>query len=471
MIWTKIRNHKKFTTTWSLILISLLFSLITTSCATSTQIRDEIQIIDERIEKARKQNAMKLNCGPKDLALAEANKEFAEIELSQGDWRQAKYHISKARKHVNAALILSKPCEIVDRDGDGILDQHDKCPDNPEDKDGFEDDDGCPEPDNDKDGICDPWISELGEQKAYIDICKGVDKCPTNPEDFNGYQDDDGCPEKDSDGDGIYDDQDKCPQDPEDFDGFEDEDGCPDPDNDKDGILDEFDKCPMISEDIDTFQDEDGCPDPDNDGDGILDINDKCPNDPEDFDGFEDEEGCPEPDNDQDGICDSWISEQNLLEKYKTVCKGIDKCPNEPETVNSYMDEDGCPDEEPKKYTLIEVKEDKIELKQKVFFAFGKAKIDKKSFDMLDQIVDALLSRKNVKVVIEGHTDNKGSAKINKKLSQQRADAVRDYLANKGVDESRLESVGYGMEKPIASNKTEKGREMNRRVEFNIKKD
>jgi OOP family OmpA-OmpF porin len=169
---------------------------------------------------------------------------------------------------------------IGDRDGDGIKDDVDKCPDDPEDFDDFEDEDGCPDPDNDRDGIPDV-----------------VDKCPNEPETKNGFEDEDGCPDSldlDRDGDGIPDRIDKCPDDPEDKDGFEDEDGCPDPDNDKDGILDVDDLCPNDPEDKDGFEDEDGCPDPDNDKDRILDKDDKCPNEPETYNGFEDEDGCPD---------------------------------------------------------------------------------------------------------------------------------------------------------------------------------
>lgn len=169
---------------------------------------------------------------------------------------------------------------IGDRDGDGIKDDVDKCPDVPEDFDGFQDEDGCPEPDNDNDGIPDK-----------------DDRCPNEPEDRDGDQDDDGCPEGsdgDRDGDGIPDSKDKCPDQPEDKDGFQDQDGCPDPDNDQDGIPDKKDLCPNDPEDKDGFEDQDGCPDPDNDKDGILDVVDKCPNEPETFNGFEDEDGCPD---------------------------------------------------------------------------------------------------------------------------------------------------------------------------------
>jgi outer membrane protein OmpA-like peptidoglycan-associated protein len=169
---------------------------------------------------------------------------------------------------------------IGDRDGDGIKDDLDKCPDDPEDRDGFEDEDGCPDPDNDRDGIVDE-----------------DDKCPNVPEDLDGFQDQDGCPEgdkNDRDGDGILDNVDKCPDDPEDFDNFQDEDGCPDPDNDQDGILDVDDLCPNDPEDKDGFEDEDGCPDLDNDKDHIPDKLDRCPNEPETYNGVEDEDGCPD---------------------------------------------------------------------------------------------------------------------------------------------------------------------------------
>ena len=123
-----------------------------------------------------------------------------------------------------------------------------------------------------------------------------VDRCPDDPEDFDDWQDEDGCPEADNDGDGILDPSDACPNDPEDRDGFEDHDGCPDRDNDRDGLVDGDDGCPDAAEDIDGFEDADGCPDLDNDGDGIADLVDKCPLDPETFNGYADDDGCPDTD-------------------------------------------------------------------------------------------------------------------------------------------------------------------------------
>jgi hypothetical protein len=131
-----------------------------------------------------------------------------------------------------------------DTDGDGVVDRLDRCPNELEDKDLFDDSDGCPDPDNDADGIPD-----------------ATDKCPLEPEDKDGFQDDDGCPDTDNDFDGIPDARDKCPNEAEDKDGFQDLDGCPEPDNDGDGIPDATDKCPSEPETINGNQDDDGCPD------------------------------------------------------------------------------------------------------------------------------------------------------------------------------------------------------------------
>lgn len=120
------------------------------------------------------------------------------------------------------------------------------------------------------------------------------DKCPEKPEDRDGFQDEDGCPELDNDEDEIRDLDDKCPMDPEDVDEFEDEDGCPEPDNDDDGILDPQDHCQLEPEDLDDFKDEDGCPELDNDMDGIVDPKDLCPNEPETRNGISDNDGCPD---------------------------------------------------------------------------------------------------------------------------------------------------------------------------------
>jgi OOP family OmpA-OmpF porin len=254
---------------------------------------------------------------------------------------------------------------------------------------------------------------------------------------------------KDRDGDGCLDPVDKCPDRPEDIDGFEDGDCCPDPDNDKDGIRDQDDKCPNHPEDKDGFEDKDGCPDPDNDGDGIPDKLDKCPLKPEDHDGFEDADGCPDDDNDKDKIPDL-----------------KDKCPNKPEDYDGDKDDDGCPD----KYKLVVVTKKKIELKQKVFFATARTRILPRSYNLLNEVAKVLKDLPKLHVRVEGHTDSRGSARYNKRLSDGRAKSVRRFLIRKGVRGDRLTAFGYGEDRPVASNRTREGRAMNRRVEFVITK-
>jgi large repetitive protein len=138
---------------------------------------------------------------------------------------------------------------------------------------------------------------DAGINRADADgdgVPDSADACVNEPEDRDGYQDEDGCPDNDNDADGIEDSKDKCPEEPEDRDGYQDEDGCPEPDNDGDGIPDASDRCPDQKEDVDGFDDADGCPDDDNDLDGFADAADKCPNDPETVNGIDDEDGCPD---------------------------------------------------------------------------------------------------------------------------------------------------------------------------------
>ncbi|MEM6533784.1 MAG: OmpA family protein [Myxococcota bacterium] len=321
----------------------------------------------------------------------------------------------------------------VDTDKDGVPDTFDQCREDPEDRDEFEDSDGCPDEDNDNDGVLDE-----------------DDGCPNEAEDVDGFADSDGCPEPDNDEDGLLDADDQCAVDAEDKDGFEDDDGCPDLDNDGDGIADTSDKCPDEKEDKDGYIDFDGCPEPDNDGDGLNDLNDLCPNHAEDMDGVADDDGCPD-DNDGDGIADA-----------------DDKCPNKAETYNGIDDQDGCP-EKLKTKSLVQVTEAKIEIKDKVFFSTGSSNIQSRSNTLLDQVASVLTSYKHItKVEVQGHTDSRGSKRRNTRLSQKRAEAVVAYLVSKGVAAERLVAKGYGPEQPISSNKTRRGREQNRRVEFVI---
>jgi outer membrane protein OmpA-like peptidoglycan-associated protein len=492
--------------------------LACTACVSGSKIRADSEVIQADVERARRSGA--LRCAPVELATAEANLDFARGELSQGSSFRASEHIRTAETAIKRALELSRDCgpkqvvvrekpdqpkppdptqqpvkppdqpqqqqvvvriEETDTDGDGVLDKDDPCQDQAEDKDNFEDQDGCPELDNDKDGVNDTG-----------------DKCPLIP----GLADNAGCPEekpKDRDDDGLVDKQDKCPDQSEDHDGFKDDDGCPELDNDNDGIVDSADKCPN---DVGPLQNL-GCPIVDKDGDGTNDPQDKCPDEPEDKDGFQDDDGCPDLDNDSDGMPDGQDKcpgEKGPAENggcpdtdldKDNIPDRLDKCPADAGATenggcpDTDKDRDGIPDrldacpEEPgvqeekgcaKKYKLVVVKKDRIEIKKQIKFGTASAKIiGKESFAILADVAQVLKDTPSIKKVrIEGHTDSVGNDTANLKLSQKRADSVMAQLIKLGVDPGRLEAVGFGETKPIASNATKTGRAENRRTEFNI---
>jgi OmpA-OmpF porin, OOP family len=196
--------------------------------------------------------------------------------------------------------------------------------------------------------------------------------------------------------------------------------------------------------------------DDDPDKDGIRGAADKCPNEPEDKDGFQDEDGCPDPDNDNDGVPDAQ-----------------DKCPLEPETKNGYQDDDGCPDEIPAKLKQF------TGVIQGINFKVSDAALQASSFATLDKAVAVLKEFGDLKLEIQGHTDDlplKPGSKYpdNQALSQARADVVKAYLVSKGIEESRLTSKGFGDTIPVESPKDLKGdklnaaRAKNRRVEFKL---
>jgi outer membrane protein OmpA-like peptidoglycan-associated protein len=247
----------------------------------------------------------------------------------------------------------------------------------------------------------------------------------------------------DRDGDGYADNLDKCPDHPEDFNNFQDEDGCPDGgDTDADGLSDPVDSCVLDPEDKDGYLDDDGCPEPDNDLDALLDGVDKCPLEAEDPDSYDDNDGCPDADNDKDTVLDS-----------------KDQCPNE---IGSATEEPlGCP-----KKQLVVVTDCEVKITQQIHFEFNKDRIRPESFPVLDAVVDVLSKNPEIKIEIQGHTDNVGAARYNKDLSNRRAGSVRKYLASRGVAPDRLTSLGYGMERPIVDNTTPQNRALNRRVQF-----
>jgi outer membrane protein OmpA-like peptidoglycan-associated protein len=248
----------------------------------------------------------------------------------------------------------------------------------------------------------------------------------------------------DRDGDGYLDPQDGCPDEPENYQGFKDEDGCPDdPDTDGDSVVDSSDACVLDPEDKDSYLDADGCPELDNDLDALLDASDKCPNEAEDPDGYQDDDGCPEPDNDKD-----------------TVLDVTDQCPNE---MGSPTQEPlGCP----AKPALALVTDCEVKITQQIHFEFDKDKIRPESYPVLDAVADVLSKNPEIKIEVQGHTDNKGSARYNQSLSERRAASVSKYLASRGIGAGRLTSHGYGFDRPLVPNTTAQNRALNRRVQF-----
>jgi outer membrane protein OmpA-like peptidoglycan-associated protein len=217
----------------------------------------------------------------------------------------------------------------------------------------------------------------------------------------------------------------------------------PPADSDGDGIVDSSDACPNAAETVNSIDDLDGCPETDRDGDGFWDFpnQDACPDEA----GVA-PDGCPIRDTDNDGILDP-----------------DDKCPSEPEVRNGFEDSDGCPDEVPKE----EVAQFSGSI-DGIVFDSGKATIAPSSYPTLDRAAELLTKYPTLKLEISGHTDSVGNDAKNQKLSEDRANAVRDYIVGKGIDAARLSTRGAGETEPVADNKKKEGRAKNRRIEFKI---
>lgn len=338
-----------------------LTALSCSGCTEGYVLQGQINGVREIAKEAADHGAYR--CAPIELALAEANVEFAKVELDQGDQGRAREHLALAEPNAKAALRMSPKgkcgTEPDDRDGDGISDRDDKCVDNPEDRDGVDDLDGCPE----------------------------------------------------------------------------------DQDTDGDGIADALDLCVAEAEDTDGYLDTDGCAERDNDADGLADGDDRCTDQPEDRDGFEDTDGCPDADNDADTVADK-----------------DDQCPDEPGPTG----EAGCP----RVYQDVELTARKVVIKQQVFFETNLAKIRTTSYGLLTTVAAVLKDYPTIRLEVQGHTDDRGNDAHNLKLSQGRAEAVREYLIGQGIEPHRLTARGYGETAPIDSNKKASGRATNRRVEF-----
>jgi OmpA-OmpF porin, OOP family len=152
-------------------------------------------------------------------------------------------------------------------------------------------------------------------------------------------------------------------------------------------------------------------------------------------------------------------------------CAGPAPEPEPPPPVVQKEPEPEPPPAETPPPPKVEVKEDRIELNEKVNFETGKATLLADSKTLLDEVAKVLGDHPEIqKIRIEGHTDNQGGTAYNQRLSNNRAKAVRAYIVAKGIDGKRLESKGFGESKPIADNKTPEGKEQNRRVEMHITK-
>jgi len=296
-----------------------------------------------------------------------------------------------------------------DLDNDGVRDNRDVCPGTP--AGAVVDPQGCPL-DSDRDKVYD-----------------GLDACPNT---VDGAQvDARGCP-TDADADGVFDGIDQCAGTP--TGARVDARGCP-TDADGDAVADGIDQCPNTP--AGATVDATGCP-TDADNDGVYDGLDKCPGTPA---GTEvDSAGCQRSkDTDGDGVDDS-----------------KDKCPGT--AAGTRVDAAGCP--------ILFTEARTPVILRGVTFEVGKSALRPESFTVLDIVAASLVANPDIRIEIAGHTDSTGSAAVNTRLSQNRADAVRAYLASKGVAPDRMVAKGYGPSVPVAPNTRAAGRAQNRRVEL-----
>ncbi|WIG92953.1 OmpA family protein [Myxococcus sp. SDU36] len=214
---------------------------------------------------------------------------------------------------------------------------------------------------------------------------------------------------------------------------------CPALDDDGDTVPNGQDRCPLEA----GPPENDGCPDTDSDGDGVVDREDACPNEA----GPPENKGCPDTDSDGDGVVDR-----------------EDACPNEA-GVAAHR---GCPEPkpEPEPQTPATEAPTRLPTEHHVQFRVGQSTLSDEELRNLDAVADYLKANPGVSLRIEGHTDSTGPDELNRTLSQERADAVRTYLIQRGVTSSRLTAKGYGPDRPLTTNDTPEGRGTNRRVEF-----
>jgi outer membrane protein OmpA-like peptidoglycan-associated protein len=284
-----------------------------------------------------------------------------------------------------------------------------------------------PPPDRDGDGVLDR-----------------EDACPVVPGIRTGDPRTNGCPPPpDRDKDGIVDGEDACPETP----GIRTDDprtnGCPPPppDRDKDGIIDDEDACPDVPGVKTDDPKTNGCP-PDRDKDTILDQDDACPEVPGVKTDNPKTNGCADKDGD-------------------TIFDPEDACPMQPGPRDPDPAKNGCP--------VARVEKGQIRITQQVKFKLNSAVILPESDYILEAVKKILVEHPEIKKVrVEGHTDDRGTASYNKRLSNKRAASVVKWLTVNGIDKKRLVSQGFGRERPLDPAKTEEARAQNRRVELHI---
>ncbi len=284
-------------------------------------------------------------------------------------------------------------------------------------------------PDRDHDGILD-----------VDDACPDVPGVRTSDPKTNG------CPiPPDRDHDGILDSDDECIDVPGLPKADANANGCP-PDRDHDGIPDASDACVGVQGVKTSDPKTNGCP-PDRDQDGILDEDDACVDVPGVRTSDPKTNGCPvDPDRDKD-----------------TILNDVDACPDEPGKADPDPKRNGCP--------KAFVQSGQIVILDQVKFKTASAVIQPgpDSEEVLTAVIKVLKEHDEITSVrIEGHTDNRGSAQLNKKLSADRAASVVKWLSAHGIVAARLTSQGFGQERPKDTNDTDPGRANNRRVEFHI---
>jgi outer membrane protein OmpA-like peptidoglycan-associated protein len=297
------------------------------------------------------------------------------------------------------------PYKPIDKDGDGIEDKDDACRTEP----------GVKSDDHEKNGC--PAEAAAPGDKDHDGVADNVDACPDTAGSKNADPAKNGCP---------------LPPSPTDKDG--------------DGIADADDACADVAGVASTDPKKNGCP-ADKDGDGIVDSEDACV----DVAGVKSSDakqnGCPvDPDRDKDGVPNA-----------------EDACPDAAGPKNSDPEKNGCP--------MAALQNGVIKIREQVKFKTGSAEIEpgKDSEEILLAVEKVLKDHPEIKKLrVEGHTDNKGNAKTNQKLSADRAAAVVKWLVKRGIEGARLSSAGFGQERPIQSNDTEDGRRHNRRVEFHV---